>query len=452
MTILAIEVETHSNPFNLVHINHGFIKKLNLPINRPLYLTFGNKTAAVIIRPSSNKGNLFRIPKDVANSLLLPNGIELHASYKDRELRIGPILGILVQSIQNNQPKIPFGKFTAYAEELTQKSLSKGIVPYFFSFENINTESDYISGWWFKDSKWEKRDFPIPQVIYNRISSRSLEKKLLLAINKLKERYSFIFFNDRFLDKWEVAQMLKPTKVNVIIPKTVIYKGLKTIIEMLKEYQVIYIKPINGALGRGIFRIEKNENIYTVQYSRVQGITSSTFNSLGKLYKYLNPRLYAKPYLVQQGLELIALNNRPIDFRILVQKNDQGAWAVTSMVARIANDQSFVSNLAQGGTQEKVIETIKLVNPELAKKITKKHFKDTALLIAKQMEKPLNGHFAELGIDLALDSNGKIWLLEVNSKPSKTDDPKESNEPRPSVTRLSKYVIYLTNPNSNKNG
>lgn len=452
MTILAIQVNSNLNPFNFVSINYKFIKKLNLPINRPLFLTFGNKKVAIIIKPSSNKGNLFIIPKDVANSLLLPNGISLHANYQDNELRLGPILGILVQSIQYNQPKIPFGKFTVYAEELTHKSLTKGIVPYFFSFENIKVESDSITGWWFRNNKWEKRDFPIPQVIYNRISSRYLEKKLLPTINKLKEKYSFIFFNDRFLNKWEVTQMLKPTKVNILIPKTVIYKGLNTIVAMLKEHKVIYLKPINGALGMGIFRVEQKDNIYTVKYSRVQGVSTSTFYSSGKLYKYLKPRLSGKTYLVQQGLHLIALNNRPIDFRILIQKNELGVWAVTSMVARIANDQSFVSNLARGGTQSKVIEAIKLANPELAKKITKKHFKEISLQIAKQMEKPLNGHFAELGIDLALDSDGKIWLLEVNSKPSKVDDPRESNEPRPSVTRLCKYVLFLTNSNGNRNG
>ena len=53
---------------------------------------------------------------------------------------------------------------------------------------------------------------------------------------------------------------------------------------------------------------------------------------------------------------------------------------------------------------------------------------------------------AELGIDLAIDVHGKIWLIEINSKPSKTDDTviNPNSHFRPSVLRLIDYVLYLS--------
>jgi hypothetical protein len=66
------------------------------------------------------------------------------------------------------------------------------------------------------------------------------------------------------------------------------------------------------------------------------------------------------------------------------------------------------------------------------------------LKIAKGIETQIPGHFAELGIDLAADAFGKVWLLEVNSKPSKEDTtPWNENKIRPSVTKVVRYAQFL---------
>ncbi|UUZ93293.1 YheC/YheD family protein [Paenibacillus sp. P25] len=64
--------------------------------------------------------------------------------------------------------------------------------------------------------------------------------------------------------------------------------------------------------------------------------------------------------------------------------------------------------------------------------------------IAKGIETQVPGHFAELGIDLALDTRGRVWLLEVNSKPSKDDNTplQAGKKMRPSVKRLVQYARF----------
>ncbi len=445
MTIFTIQNEQTINRASIIYTNPSLIQKLNLPINEPFVLTYGHKKVNVMVFASASKGNLLIIPSQIAKKLLLPNGIQIHAKYtNNNELQLGPILGILIQNIQKNQPQLPFGKFTSFAQEVIQIAQTKGVLAYLFTIQDINQENDFVTGWTFKNNKWEKSSFPIPDVIYNRISSRTLEKNLHDTLEQLQNHYHFILFNHHFLNKWEVYQKLNSTPINKMMPRTVLYKGLLSVKEMLQKYPVIYLKPTNGALGQGIIRIEKKTDMYQAQFTRPQGSVTKEFQTLEKMSKYLHPRIANRSYLVQQGLQLIHYQNRPIDFRILVQKNRIGEWAITSMVARIANDQHIVSNLAQGGTQNKVMETIHLADAVLAKKITRHHFKSYALSITKQLEAVIQGHFAELGIDIGLDTKGRLWLLEVNSKPSKTGDTKlNENEPRPSVSRLIQYAIYI---------
>jgi len=446
MATLTIQIEPqHLIPFNFIYTNNLVINRLGLPLGEPIELSFGSKKAYVYVRESPVKGNLIRIPSHIANNLLLPNGVKIRAKYhQSTGLKFGPLLGILVQNVQKNQPQTPFGKFTNFAIEVSEKSRAMGIIPYFFTADRISKNSDFISGWFYYNNKWEEGTFPIPSVIYNRISLRKEEEKLLPIIHKLQKQHPFVFFNNNFLNKWEVYQLLMQTATRQILPKTVKLQGIATLREILKRFSIVYLKPTNGALGNGIMRLEKTSDGYIVQSNRAQGPVSMNFKSLENLVKYLRPRIAGKTYLVQEGINLIKIDGRPIDFRILVQKNAKGNWDVTSMVARIANDKQFVSNLAQGGTISPVLETIRTASPELIKKVTRNDFKKYSIEIAKQIDTAATGLFAELGIDLALDVNGKIWLLEVNSKPSKTEDPKETNGSRPSVNRLIQYVHYVS--------
>ncbi|WP_339060146.1 YheC/YheD family protein [Tepidibacillus marianensis] len=442
MSIVQVQVDIQQNPEPIIYANIATINRLNLPLNKPIPLLLGQKSIEVRVFYSSNKGNLIRIPAELATQVHIPNGIQLHGRYdQEKGLIFGPVFGVLVQTIDPKLPQTPFGKLTDFLYEIATLARNQGILFYVFTLSDIYQQTQSIKGWMLHGNQWEPKILPFPNVIYNRISSRHHEKQQQGKIAELLKQV--VLFNDHFLNKWQVHEMLEKTTIQGNMPATKYYKGNHTIKEMLSTYPTIYLKPTNGSLGRGIIKIERLVNQYIVQYSKINGASTYNFKSLNKLLKHLYPRLRSEPYLVQEGLNLLQINHRPIDFRILVQKNGQGLWSVTSMVARIANDQQFVSNLARGGTQANIIETIHTASPELSKKITKEHFRILALLVAKNLEESKSGHFAELGIDLGLDTKGKLWLLEVNSKPSKTEETTLTG-PRPSVNRLIQYVRFLS--------
>ncbi|GJM79743.1 hypothetical protein D3C76_1583060 [compost metagenome] len=71
--------------------------------------------------------------------------------------------------------------------------------------------------------------------------------------------------------------------------------------------------------------------------------------------------------------------------------------------------------------------------------------KKAALDIAQSVDAQIPAHFGEFGIDLAVETSGRVWLLEVNSKPSKNDNtPMGEGKIRPSVKQVIEYTRYLS--------
>ena len=70
--------------------------------------------------------------------------------------------------------------------------------------------------------------------------------------------------------------------------------------------------------------------------------------------------------------------------------------------------------------------------------------REAALKIAHSLDQRVPEHFAELGIDLAISSDGRVWLLEINSKPAKNDNtPWMENKIRPSLRQIVLYSRHL---------
>jgi glutathione synthase/RimK-type ligase-like ATP-grasp enzyme len=213
---------------------------------------------------------------------------------------------------------------------------------------------------------------------------------------------------------------------------------------MLQRYPILYLKPANGSLGGGIIRLIRQNGRIIYQSTTPSGTLTRLTHSLYHMNQILKQRIKKQSYLIQQGLNLVKCEGRPVDFRVLVQKNRSGNWTITSAVGRIANNQHIVSNLAKGGTIRKASDLLKELKQ--IRKPSISQLRKKALEIAKTFESLADGHFAELGIDLAIDQKGDIWLLEINSKPSKTDDSmiSSTNSTRPSVYRLMEYTHFLT--------
>ncbi|GEC92925.1 hypothetical protein BBR01nite_52560 [Brevibacillus brevis] len=218
---------------------------------------------------------------------------------------------------------------------------------------------------------------------------------------------------------------------------------------MLSTYRTVYAKPANGSMGRGIIRVRSSPEGYRLAFP---GGLRKSFTSIQGLHQYLQKRTKGTSYLLQQGLPLIGIQGRPTDFRVLVQKDRKGEWSVTSMVARLGLNR-IVSNISRGGQMMTPLQALRVCGPrEGAIRPSPQTLRAVALKLAILLEESLPGQYAEFGIDLGVDVHGRVWLLEVNSKPSKSAKtvplPEGAEElprrARPSVIRMLDYSAFLS--------
>ncbi|WP_019638308.1 YheC/YheD family protein [Paenibacillus fonticola] len=426
------------------------IKQLKIPTDHPLQLSFGSFQQQIKVI-SLSKLNGIRISQGLAKSMGLLTRTALRMIYRPQSstIQFGPIIGVLISQDYPDTPDRPFGPITLFCQELANACQRKGIFVYFFTPSHIGSSSAKVTGWVYGDG-WKQTELPAANVFYNRLTSRKLENKPSVQhfMKEVKSLYGSHFFNEKFLDKTEVFDALgRDASLSGYLPESHLFRNYAMLKSMCSRHPIVFLKPIKGSLGKGIIRISRLEGgAYQTLTAQVGGTQKQNYTSLAKLFSALSGKMKTTRYQIQQGLQLMVMDRRPVDFRALVQKNQFGKWSVTSIVARIAGNQHFVSNLARGGSLRTLKDTIS--RSTLPVKIKSKmsfRLKKAALEIAKGIDAQIPAHFGELGIDLAVDQHGRIWLLEVNSKPSKNDNtPLGGSKIRPSVKQVIGYSRFLS--------
>lgn len=431
-----------------IMLSDALMKKWKINPNSPVMLRYGAARHEVRVVPTSSAG-ILRLDASFASQWGLINGDSLCVQYKSnvRHLYLGPLIGVLVSRYYAGNSEKPFGTVTAFCRELTDASKLYSSSVYFITPNELGNSGDTIKGWRLTGGKWTKHTFPMPHVVYNRLTSRKLENMASVQqfFRHVKTHHNAALFNEKYLNKTEVFEALnKESSLHQYLPESHHLRNYQTLKDMCGKYRVVFLKPASGSLGKGIIRITRTSaQSYICHITNVNGARKQTFANLSQLFSAFAGKFKQRRYQIQQGVNLISVDGHPVDFRAVVQRNELGQWVVTSTVARIAGNHHFVSNLARGGSLSTVKEALARSNSPTGTNGSMK-LRKAALAIAKGIETSIPAHFAELGIDLAMDTQGNVWLLEVNSKPSKEDNAALSDEIkiRPSVKRVIQYSRY----------
>jgi glutathione synthase/RimK-type ligase-like ATP-grasp enzyme len=432
----------------VILLGDAVIRKWKIPTGQNLHLHFGSSKQEVKVAPVSQRFAL-RLSSTLASMLGLIGRRQLCLQFKpaSHTIRIGPLIGVLVSRVYPGEPDRLFGNITSFCREMTDACKAHGAFVYFFTPDDIGSDSSSVKGYTYT-GRWESHTFPIPNVIYNRLTSRKYENSPAVQqfLDYAKSQHNTSIFNEKYLNKNDVFDALqKEAALRIYLPESHLLKNVQVLKLMCSKHGTVFLKPVRGSLGKGIIRIKRqNDNGYTCHFTSPNGTRKQSYSSISQLIHSLSGKIKRHRFQIQQGLNLISIDNRPVDFRALVQRNGTGQWGITSIVARIAGNHHFVSNLARGGTLSSVHLAVARSNATNKPNALAK-LKRAALEIAKGIERQIEGHYAELGVDLALDTYGRVWLLEVNSKPSKDDNTPLSAERkiRPSVKKIVQYARYL---------
>lgn len=437
-------LETSIDPFE-IKVSQQLLDFYRIKAHQPITLQCGQKKVTVSATPIKEKEMIFYCSYRLLDELYLPNKEQTLCLFLDTHsytLYLGPIIATVIQMKKGN---LENHLLRPFLEELSKYSETIHALFYVFSVTDWNEEC--VDGYVFQNNAWKKEKVPHPSVIYNRIHSRNYEQsKTLQQFFSSLHDANIPYFNDHFLNKWEVHQTLSTFEyLAPYLPETMLMNGLGTLTDLKERHSTIFIKPIHGSLGRDIYRIQqREEEDWTIDYSSFNGEVGQSFSSLHSLYQSLRERLRKKRFLCQQGLELITFENRPVDFRVLCVRDVNGEWKVVSSVARVSNKDTFVSNLAKGGEIYKISEILKEhFSAPVAYQIQKAVI-ELAIECVNIITQETEGLYGELGVDLAVDNSGHPWIIEINTKPSKNLDKKTTKKVRPSSKAIIKFGFYLS--------
>ncbi len=416
-----------SSPVGKIYISSSLMRKLGIPLQTKITVRVGCLAVPSELVIVNNERSSYLLSPALARALYVKKRKALRIRY-DRDhnhIHLGPTVGILSTFLSNRADVDPT---SVQAELIFLSNISRSMPGQVFVFTpaGINWSQCTTRGYVYRQGGgWVSATYPLPDVVYDRVSSRTIEardtvretKKRLQAMPFLK------YFNPSFLNKWKVHQMLwSNPELRPYLPET---RPLSTenLRDLLQEYRVVFVKPANGSLGKGIIKITRTEKggLKYVIYrrGRVGGTADNAEEFMHKTRKERGDRVY----IVQQGLDLATYRGRPFDVRIVYQKNGKGEWQIGKKFVRVAPHGSSISNLSSGGhaeTSKKVFRYLFQKNNLINQK--NNQLKQLCLTIANTLERATGGNFGELGLDIGIGKDGHPYLIEVNSKPRKTTE------------------------------
>lgn len=216
----------------------------------------------------------------------------------------------------------------------------------------------------------------------------------------------------RIVSKWRKTVILAGSAaLSAHIPETMRLNS-PTLERMLNRHGLVYAKPDRGSLGIGVIRIEKRGGVYRI-HEAVRIVEKDSFRHA---YEWIESHRRKGVYLAQRGIRVIRHGGRPVDFRVMAQRNAGGAWEVSGMLARVAHPRKAVTNGSQGGSIHDARVPLAAALGERRADRLQRQFRRLARLVAARFDS-LHPGMNELGLDIAVDAQGRCWILEVNTRP-----------------------------------
>lgn len=318
-------------------------------------------------------------------------------------------LGIMTNDSSKEKPY-----FTGIAREAKKEEIQV----FRFSPQNIDTDAGIIKGERYRPGRWEACEFRAPDYVYDRCFHGVVRQN-----SAVKEKIAWLKKHSPFLGyglpgKWDIYQALKKDPfLQAFLPYTERLKDAKQADSLLAEYPKLLLKPEFGARGTGIFLLERNGVTISAALEKNGKTYTRTFSSPADSKRWLQRLLKKYSYLAQPFLELVNSLNEPFDIRILLQKDGQNQWAERGRGIRSGKQDGITANLATGGQAfsfESYVNTL----PAARTRSLEPFLERISTKVPAVLEEAF-GRLFELGVDLGFDKDGKIWILDVNSKPGR---------------------------------
>lgn len=354
------------------------------------------------------------ISSKLVDKLKIQPEVTYQMKIEGRKIAIGPIIGLLLGPHDYLYSPEHMRK---YSDRFGIYKEIGGLI-YAFSERTIDWKNSTIYGLFYnwKNKKWEYGTFPIPAAIYRRDFHSRNE-----TIEKLMEATSGRMFNSWRFGKFYLYKHIKKSRTLIeYLPETEVTEDYRQVKRFIDNVGNVILKPIYLSRGRGICIICKEEEGYKISDYRYRQVKELFIENSEKLKEFLiTNKDFFDNYLIQRYLQLAKVDGAPFDIRVVMQKNVEEKWQCSGVECRVAAKKSLITNISRGGyalTLNEALERAFDLEEEKREKM-KGAIYDICLNLCKSLDR-LNHHFAEFGIDIALDEEGKPWIIEANVFPS----------------------------------
>lgn len=291
---------------------------------------------------------------------------------------------------------------------------AEGATFFYFTPKSVDFAKRSIRAKVYENGQWQEKTMPFPDVIYNAGSPEKLSVSKEI-IDRLKEEIPFTTHS--IGNKWNVMKRLKEAKEfeQYLIPSEIV-KDADLFHKFVNYYKRVVFKPIDGRKGKGIYFITKAG----AKYFEVRKDSTTTTYTKPQLDALIKEQLASGTFIMQPYIQSVTKSGQVYDFRLHVQKNGEGKWVVTTVYPRIAPNGSIIPNINNGGYTNYLDPFLEQEFKEEAYNIRRmlEHF---SLALAHHLDEIQMAKFGEvideIGIDVGLDQNQKIWMYEVNWRP-----------------------------------
>lgn len=335
--------------------------------------------------------------------------------------RIAQTVGIMVCP-RAAEPPFPEKE---YYRRLSLLGHKLGLAVFVFFPHRLDWERNRVVGYAYSavSKRWEKSFFPIPDAVYDRCfySNSRTFAAYREPIRRLMSSPGTRFLGYGLKGKWNVHQMMvRDEALQPHVPETELLLHSDDIARWLADKGELFLKPHGGSQGKGVLHISEAGEGFVVKGRTMKNETVRLgFRSKSRMLAWVGQFASGRKYLIQRYLTLTTAAGEAFDIRALVQKNRKGCWELTGMAVRQGAPGSVTSNLHGGGHAEEAESFLRgKYGTEAAKSIAATA-REIALRVPDVLEQ-YHGRLAELGVDLGVDADGKVWILEANSKPGRS--------------------------------
>lgn len=391
--------------------------------NNPNYVKIGILQREVNCKPN-NTSNVIEMTPYLIQSLGLKKGFKCHARIKTNTLHLGPVIGAFVGSSYTNRLL-----FTQRAKDrsmdLIKANQVANTILYFFSPKDIRVKQRKVRGTYYdvKQRRWKTHLFPFPSVLYDRGSGMTRKRLPLQRVRSKIEANTPVkkINSQHYFDKWDLYRKLhKFSEIRPYIPETILYRSPSDLKKIFTLSNKVYVKRLVSSNGFKILCVEKISSGYKCSTftSRVKNYYARNLDEVDRTIR----RMYGYgKVLLQQGIDLIKIQNRNVDMRATVQRDGKGELGITDITVRVGENGSPVTSTRSGSRCipfRKFFEKQLKFSKEEVNKLEANIFQ--FLLKVYECTEKAYGSFGEIGIDFAIDKKGNIYLIECNAKPAKT--------------------------------